>query len=123
MLAARDTSATAGRSSLKRKNRLLAIPTENLDRTCDPRRWTWPYQRQVVRNYQWLDGVLQQMEPRDAFILRSRYGLAEEGCQAQSLQRLADKLGVSRERVRQLEQRATLRLRALARQDKLEPLP
>jgi RNA polymerase primary sigma factor len=48
---------------------------------------------------------------REAFILRLRYGL--EACEPQSLQEIGEVLGISRERVRQLEQQAFAKLRQL----------
>jgi RNA polymerase primary sigma factor len=44
-------------------------------------------------------------------ILRLRYGLG--ACEPQSLQEIGDVLGISRERVRQLEQQAFAKLRQL----------
>jgi RNA polymerase sigma factor (sigma-70 family) len=54
---------------------------------------------------------LGQLPEREAFILRLRYGL--EACEPQSLQEIGDVLGLSRERVRQLEQQAFAKLRQL----------
>jgi RNA polymerase primary sigma factor len=54
---------------------------------------------------------LGHLPEREAFILRLRYGL--EACEPQSLQAIGDVLGVSRERVRQLEQQAFATLRQL----------
>ena len=54
---------------------------------------------------------LGHLPEREAFILRLRYGL--EACEPQSLQEIGEVLGLSRERVRQLEQQAFARLRQL----------
>ena len=54
---------------------------------------------------------LGHLPEREAFILRLRYGL--EACEPQSLQEIGDVLGLSRERVRQLEQQAFAKLRQL----------
>ena len=60
-----------------------------------------------------LDLMLQNLEQREAHVVRSRFGLNDEpgGC---SLQTLADEYGVTRERVRQLERRALKKLREMA---------
>jgi RNA polymerase primary sigma factor len=54
---------------------------------------------------------LGHLPEREALILRLRYGL--EACEPQSLQEIGDVLGLSRERVRQLEQQAFAKLRQL----------
>jgi RNA polymerase sigma-32 factor len=65
---------------------------------------------------QWLARALAQLPPREAMILRQRY-LRE---QALTLQELGDTLGVSKERVRQLEKRALHRLRLAVPQNQEE---
>ncbi|MCU0960218.1 MAG: sigma-70 family RNA polymerase sigma factor [Pirellulaceae bacterium] len=62
---------------------------------------------------------LRQLDPREQTILRSRYGLADDP-ERMTLQSLADQLGLSRERIRQLEIRAIEKLRMMARSAKLE---
>ena len=48
------------------------------------------------------------MEPRERHILEARFGLG--GSEERTLQELADELGLSRERVRQIEKQALERL-------------
>jgi RNA polymerase sigma factor (sigma-70 family) len=55
-------------------------------------------------------GMLQRLDAREQTILQARFGL-EPGSEPQSLQEVAGRLGVCRERVRQLEARALERLR------------
>lgn len=57
--------------------------------------------------------IVGELRDRDAYIVRRRFGLFPEGDQF-TLQRVADELGVTRERVRQLENRALRQLRELA---------
>ncbi|MCD6540820.1 RNA polymerase sigma factor RpoD/SigA [Candidatus Bipolaricaulota bacterium] len=54
--------------------------------------------------------LISQLPPKEALVIRLRYGL--EGAKPQSLAEVAAKLGVSRERVRQLEKQALKRLKA-----------
>ena len=56
---------------------------------------------------------MRELDPREQTILKSRYGLTEDPGKV-TLQSLADQLGLSRERIRQLEIRAIEKLRALA---------
>jgi RNA polymerase primary sigma factor len=57
--------------------------------------------------------MLDQLDRRERFIIRSRYALGAHR-KVRTFQFLADKLGVSKERVRQLEQRAVSKLQAMA---------
>lgn len=63
--------------------------------------------------------MLDQLDRRERFILRGRYALGSHR-KVRTFQSLADKLGVSKERVRQLEQRALAKLRNLAAQSRLD---
>jgi RNA polymerase sigma factor (sigma-70 family) len=57
--------------------------------------------------------LLDHLDRREQFVIRSRYALGAHR-KVRTFQCLADKLGVSKERVRQLEQRAVGKLRKLA---------
>ncbi len=57
--------------------------------------------------------MLQQLDRREQFIIRSRYALGAHR-KVRTFQFLADKLGISKERARQLEKRAVDKLRNLA---------
>lgn len=65
--------------------------------------------------------LLEQLDRRDQFIIRSRYALGAHR-KAQSLQAIADRLGVSKERVRQLELRAVEKLRQMTSEQELDEL-
>lgn len=56
-----------------------------------------------------LESALEQLPPREGFIVRQRFGLGNED--SQTLEEISVHLGVSRERVRQLENRALAKLR------------
>ncbi|MGB6881818.1 MAG: sigma-70 family RNA polymerase sigma factor [Microgenomates group bacterium] len=57
-----------------------------------------------------LEEVLSQLTPREARILRLRSGMIDG--QPHTLQMVADKMGVTRERIRQIEKQALARLRS-----------
>jgi RNA polymerase sigma factor (sigma-70 family) len=64
-----------------------------------------------------LEELLEDLEPREADVIRSRFGLNDRpGCE--TLQAVANRLGVTRERVRQLEQAALGKLRRMARESR-----
>jgi RNA polymerase primary sigma factor len=65
--------------------------------------------------------MLDQLDRREQFIIRSRYALGAHR-KVRTFQCLADKLGVSKERVRQLEQRAVSKLRKLAAELEMDEL-
>jgi RNA polymerase primary sigma factor len=65
-----------------------------------------------------VSALVEQLPANEAAVVRLRFGLRGEGPWA--LQRIADRMNLSRERVRQLETRALRRMRALARGLKLE---
>lgn len=60
-----------------------------------------------------LQNMLGDLDRREKFIIRSRFSLGSHR-RVHTLQSLADRLGVSKERVRQLEHRAMDKLRAMA---------
>jgi RNA polymerase primary sigma factor len=68
---------------------------------------------------QHLGALLDQLDRREKFIIRARFSLGGHR-KVQTLQSLADALGVSKERVRQLEKRAMDKLRLLADAQPLE---
>lgn len=65
-----------------------------------------------------LDAALATMPPRDALVLRARFGL--DGQDEDTLETLAGKMGITKERVRQLELRAIRRMRHPSRANKLK---
>ncbi|MEM8912463.1 MAG: sigma-70 family RNA polymerase sigma factor [Planctomycetota bacterium] len=65
--------------------------------------------------------MLGDLDRREKFIIRARFSLGSHR-KVHTLQALADRLGVSKERVRQLERRAMDKLRAMAGTDALAEL-
>ena len=65
--------------------------------------------------------LLNDLDRREKFIIRARFSLGSHR-RVHTLQSLADRLGVSKERVRQLERRAMEKLRAMAGEVKLVEL-
>jgi RNA polymerase primary sigma factor len=63
--------------------------------------------------------MLDKLDRREKLIIRARFSLGGHR-RVQTLQKLADRLGVSKERVRQLEKRALDKLRDFAEES---PLP
>jgi len=68
-----------------------------------------------------LTQTIETLDKREQFIVRSRFALGKHR-KIQTFQKLADELGISKERVRQLEQRAVAKLRALAEGSRLDAI-
>jgi RNA polymerase primary sigma factor len=65
--------------------------------------------------------MLRELDDREKFIVEARYGFDNIG-EKPTFQRLGQLLGVSKERVRQIEQRALSKLRNMAQSLRLEPV-
>lgn len=65
--------------------------------------------------------MINRLDRRERFIIRSRYALGAHR-RVRTFQFLADKLGVSKERVRQLEQRAVNKLQAMAAEQDIDEM-
>ncbi len=63
--------------------------------------------------------LLGKLDRREKFIIRARFSLGGH-CRVQTLQKLADRLRISKERVRQLEKRALEKLTSMAVEQPLE---
>jgi RNA polymerase sigma factor (sigma-70 family) len=71
------------------------------------------------RQHQMIMGILDQLDEREKDIIMFRYGLSQ-GVEPQTLEQVGNRLGVTKERIRQLEARALRKLRKIAQEDKLE---
>jgi RNA polymerase primary sigma factor len=71
------------------------------------------------RQRQMIMEILDQLDDREKDIIMFRYGLSQ-GAEPQTLEQVGSKLGVTKERIRQLEARALRKLRKIAQDDKLE---
>ncbi len=79
----------------------------------DRRRWTLPYEQAMEAGVEWLESALYELTQRERYIIRCRFGWGRE-FDTRTLQEIADELGVSRERVRQLEAKAIKKLQEIA---------
>lgn len=80
-----------------------------------PRQREREYSRRISGVNRWM----RKLDPRERTILQSRYGWNSEPNKV-TLQSLAEQLGLSRERIRQLELRAIEKLRDMARSNTLD---
>jgi RNA polymerase sigma factor (sigma-70 family) len=71
------------------------------------------------RQHEALMDILDQLDPRERDIIVSRYGL-KDGAPPQTLEQVGQKMGVTKERIRQLESRALQKLRKIAEEEHLD---
>jgi len=64
--------------------------------------------------------AIETLKPRQQLILKLRYGFGDS---VHTLQQVADQLGITRERVRQIQNKAKENLAARPRASGFEPLP
>jgi len=81
----------------------------------DRRRWTLAYERTMEAGAAWLESALHELSSRERYIVRCRFGWGRE-FEPRTLQDIATELGISRERVRQLESRSLKKLQTMASQ-------
>jgi RNA polymerase primary sigma factor len=106
-----DQQKETARFALGGSDSLTEIEQHSDSSMLDEKTWT--------RMRTLLGGMLDQLDRRERFIIRGRYALGSHR-KVRTFQSLADKLGVSKERVRQLEQRAVSKLRAMAADSMLD---
>ena len=66
-----------------------------------------------------IHGILDYLEPREREIIRMRAGL-DSGAEGMTLEKIGEKLGITKERVRQLNVRAMKKLRTIVETNKDE---
>lgn len=71
------------------------------------------------RQHQLIMSILEQLDDREKTIIINRFGL-EEGVEPKTLEQVGQVLGVTKERIRQLESRALKKLRQITQEEKLE---
>ncbi len=109
-----------GRYVKGRSQRAVCMPQNLLEAIAnDEERWTYDREREVTNCFREIERLMGQLNEREERIVRARYGLASQ-LKPQTLQSLAAELGVSRERVRQLEQRALGKLARMAKEARLD---
>jgi RNA polymerase primary sigma factor len=92
---------------------LFREPCEEGDSSMDEKTWS------TLRGL--LSKMLHRLDKRERLIIRARYALGAHR-KISTFQALADRLGVSKERVRQLEQRAMSKLQKMAEERNLNQL-
>ncbi|HWE36469.1 MAG TPA: sigma-70 family RNA polymerase sigma factor [Isosphaeraceae bacterium] len=119
--AIRNQFAWNARGQARHRGRLVTGVDERLlaalvDRDGEPER-----ERSQARRREAVEGLLERLDERERRIVVARYGL--DGGRERTLRELGAELGITKERVRQLELQAHRKLRALAGPRELELMP
>jgi RNA polymerase sigma factor (sigma-70 family) len=101
------------------RDRFLTGHDEMFAATTDTRSSEHEYENQVQQIRSSLAKILDKLDERERSIIVSRFGLAEAG-EPQTLEEVGHQLGVTKERIRQLEVRAMGKLRQYADEEHIE---
>lgn len=101
-----------------RRDRFVTGQEATFDSAADRRGDEGEAESDHKRMRELVSGMLGKLDPRERRIIISRYGL--DGSLEQTLEQLGHELGVTKERVRQLETRAQLKLKKLASSEAME---
>ena len=102
-----------------RRDRFVTGHDEMFDAAADHRSDERETESDHRRNQETVQGMLGRLSDRERQILVSRYGL--NGSAELTLEQLGRELGITKERVRQIESRAQEKLRKFALERRLEP--
>jgi RNA polymerase primary sigma factor len=101
-----------------RRDRFVTGHEEMFDAAADNRTDEHEYESALKRMQEAVKGMLGHLDERERKIIISRFGLG--GASEQTLEQLGRELGITKERVRQIESRAQEKLRKIAGEEKLD---
>ena len=101
-----------------RRDRFVTGHEEMFEAAADNRTDEHEYESSLKRMQEAVKGMLGRLDERERKIIISRFGLG--GASEQTLEQLGRELGITKERVRQIESRAQEKLRKIAGEEKLD---
>jgi RNA polymerase primary sigma factor len=101
-----------------RRDRFVTGHEEMFEAAADHRSDEHEYESDQRRNQEAVQGMLGRLNDRERQILVSRYGLG--GASELTLEQLGRELGITKERVRQIESRAQEKLRKFAMEQRID---
>jgi RNA polymerase primary sigma factor len=101
-----------------RRDRFVTGHEEMFETAADTRADEHEYESALKRMQEAVKGMLGHLDDRERKIIISRFGLG--GVSEQTLEQLGRELGITKERVRQIESRAQDKLRRIASEEKLD---
>jgi len=101
-----------------RRDRFVTGHEEMFEAAADNRTDEHEYESALKRMQEAIKGMLDRLDDRERLIITSRFGLG--GAAERTLEQLGRELGITKERVRQIESRGVDKLRKIAGEQKLE---
>jgi RNA polymerase primary sigma factor len=101
-----------------RRDRFVTGHEEMFEAAADNRTDEHEYESALKRMQEAVKGMLGRLDDRERKIIISRFGLG--GASEQTLEQLGRELGITKERVRQIESRAQEKLRKIASEERLD---
>ncbi len=101
-----------------RRDRFVTGHEEMFEAAADNRTDEHEYENAQKRNQDAVKRMLGQLDDRERLIIISRYGI--DGASEKTLEQLGKELGITKERVRQVESKAQEKLRKIACEEKLD---
>jgi RNA polymerase primary sigma factor len=101
-----------------RRDRFVTGHEEMFEAAADNRTDEHEYEGALKRMQEAIKGMLDRLDDRERLIITSRFGLG--GAAERTLEQLGRELGITKERVRQIESRGVDKLRKIAGEQKLE---
>ena len=103
-----------------RRDRFVTGQEITFEAAADPREEERETETFRAQNQEVVHGILGRLDERERKILISRFGIGDSG--ERTLEDLGRELGITKERVRQIEARAQSKLRKIAAEEKLDLL-
>ncbi|MEM7811968.1 MAG: sigma-70 family RNA polymerase sigma factor [Planctomycetota bacterium] len=103
----------------RRRDRMGLAPQEILNEADDPWEQLHLDEKQYGEVCDLIARMSDELDEREQFIVQARFGLIDSG-EVQTLQSVAKSLGICKERVRQLQNRALFKVKELASEMQLE---
>ncbi|APW61078.1 sigma-70 family RNA polymerase sigma factor [Paludisphaera borealis] len=101
-----------------RRDRFVTGHEEMFEAAADNRMDEHEYESALKRMQEAIKGMLDRLDDRERLIITSRFGLG--GAAERTLEQLGRELGITKERVRQIESRGVDKLRKIAGEQKLD---
>jgi RNA polymerase primary sigma factor/RNA polymerase sigma factor len=102
------------------RERFTPTDADKFDLTIDHRDDLFDLEKTQLERESQVDRFLRELDAREQRIIARRFGLGTQGLQPFTLRQIGEEIGVTKERVRQIETRALAKLRKAAKEELLD---